>query len=253
MRTYDTSVTRGTPYVVGNWKMFKGPGEAGAFCRELAGAVPTSALRVAVAPPFVSLAAAVEALAGTAIGVVAQNAHWESSGAFTGEVAAEMLAEAGVRAAIIGHSERRQYFGDTDETVARRAAAVLAAGLEAIACVGELEAERDAGRTDEVLRRQVSAIGEAVGAHERLVVAYEPVWAIGTGRTATPEQAQEAHAFVRSLLDVPIVYGGSVKPDNTAPLLAGPDVDGALVGGASLEVDSFASICAAAAARSPAI
>jgi triosephosphate isomerase len=246
-------MTRGTPYVVGNWKMFKGPAEAGSFCRALAGAVPTSALRAAVAPPFVSLGAAFDALAGSSIGVVAQNAHWERTGAFTGEVSAEMLAEAGVRGAIVGHSERRQHFGDTDETVARRAGAVLDAGLEAIACVGELEVERDAGRTEDVLRRQVAAIADAVGAHERLVVAYEPVWAIGTGRTATPEQAQEAHALVRSLLDVPILYGGSVKPENAAALLAGPDVDGALVGGASLEVESFAAICAAAAARSPAI
>jgi triosephosphate isomerase len=154
-----------------------------------------------------------------------------------------MLQEVGVSGAIVGHSERRQYFGETDEAIARRAAAALAAGLRVIACVGELEEEREEGETEEVLRRQVSVLEE----HERLVLAYEPVWAIGTGRTATAEQAQEAHAFIRELLDVPILYGGSVKPDNAFELLSQPDVDGALVGGASLEVESFAAICQAAA------
>jgi triosephosphate isomerase len=153
-----------------------------------------------------------------------------------------MLLEVGVYGAIVGHSERRQYFGETDETVARRAAAALEAGLWVIACVGETEAEREAGETDEVLRRQVSALE----AHEQLVIAYEPVWAIGTGKTATPELAQAAHETIKSVLDLPVLYGGSVKPDNAAELLAQPAVDGALVGGASLDVDSFVAICRAA-------
>jgi triosephosphate isomerase len=152
-----------------------------------------------------------------------------------------MLRELGVYGAIVGHSERRQYFGDTDESVAARARAALEAGLFVIACVGETEAQREAGETEDVLRRQVSALE----ADENLVVAYEPVWAIGTGKTATPELAQEAHAFVKSLLAVPVLYGGSVKPENARELLAQPDVDGALVGGASLDVDSFAAICQA--------
>ncbi len=172
--------------------------------------------------------------------------HWEAAGAYTGEVSAEMLLEVGVHGAIVGHSERRALFGETDETAARRTAYALEAGLEVIACVGELDSEREAGETEAVLRRQTAALAEAVGPHEGLVLAYEPVWAIGTGKTATPAQAQGAHAFIRGLLDVPILYGGSVKPDNAAELLAQPDVDGALVGGASLEVESFAAICRAA-------
>jgi triosephosphate isomerase len=153
-----------------------------------------------------------------------------------------MLLELGVYGAIVGHSERRQYFGETDETTAKRARAALAAGLSVIACVGETEAEREAGETEDVLRRQVSVLE----AEDNLVVAYEPVWAVGTGNTATPEIAQEAHALIKSLLDVPVLYGGSVKPENAADILAQPAVDGALVGGASLDVESFASICLAA-------
>jgi triosephosphate isomerase len=228
--------------------MFKGPAEAASFCSALARRLAAvDGADVAVCPPFVSLAAAVRELAGTRIAVFAQNAHWQGSGAFTGEVSAEMLCEAGVGGTIVGHSERRQHFGDTDDTVARRAAHALEVGLEVVACVGELEDEREDGRTEDVLRRQVGAIAAAVGRHERLTIAYEPVWAIGTGRTATPETAQEAHALIRSLLDVRILYGGSVKPENAAELIAQPDVDGALVGGASLEIDSFAAICETAA------
>jgi triosephosphate isomerase len=232
--------------IAGNWKLFKGPVETAGFCaalRDHLGSV-ADGVDIAVCPPYVSLAAAVQALAGTEIAVAAQNVHWADTGAFTGEVAAEMLKELGVYGTIVGHSERRQYFGETDETTARRAAAALAAGLWVITCVGETEAQREAGETEDVLRRQVSVLE----GHENLVIAYEPVWAIGTGKTATPAQAQEAHAFIRSLLDVPILYGGSVKPDNAAELLGQPDVDGALVGGASLELDSFAEICDAAAA-----
>ena len=229
--------------IAGNWKMHKGPEEAAAFCRSLRDRLEwVDGVDVAVCPPFVSLGAAVQALAGTDIAVAAQNVHWEVEGAFTGEVSAPMLFELGVYGAIVGHSERRQLFGETDEGVARRAAAALAAGLWVIACVGETEDERERGDTEAVLSRQLSVLEE----HEHLVVAYEPVWAIGTGKTATPEQAQEAHAFIRGRLDVPILYGGSVKPENAAELLAQPDVDGALVGGASLDVESFAAICRAA-------
>jgi triosephosphate isomerase len=224
--------------IAGNWKMFKGPAEAGEFCRALRDADLGDA-DVVVCPPYVSLAEAVQALAGTEIGVFAQNCHWEQTGAFTGEVSAEMLAELGVYGTIVGHSERRQYFGDTDATVARRTAAALAAGLHVIACVGETESEREVGDTEAVLRRQVSVLEH----DDNLVIAYEPVWAIGTGKTATPDMAQEAHATIKSLLDVPVLYGGSVKPDNAAELLSQPSIDGALVGGASLDVDSFASIC----------
>lgn len=233
--------------VAGNWKMFKGPAEAREFCAALAARLAgLGAVEAAVCPPFVSLAEAARALDGTRVAVFAQNVHWQESGAFTGEVSAAMALEAGATGAIVGHSERRQHFGDTNETVARRAGHALEAGLRVIACVGELEGEREAGETEPVLRRQVGALAAAVGPHGNLVLAYEPVWAIGTGETATPGQAQEAHALIRSLLDVPILYGGSVKPDNAAVLLAQPDVDGALVGGASLDVESFAAICEAA-------
>jgi len=229
--------------IAGNWKMFKGPSETAEFCRALRDADLSEGVDVdvVVCPPYVALADAVLALAGTEIGVFAQNCHWEEEGAFTGEIAPSMLRELGVYGTLVGHSERRQLFGDTDETVAQRARAALAAGLHVIACVGETEAERDAGQTDEVLRRQVSALD----ADESLVIAYEPVWAIGTGRTATPEMAQQAHETVKSLLDVPVLYGGSVKPENAADLLGQPAVDGALVGGASLDVESFAAICRA--------
>jgi triosephosphate isomerase len=229
--------------IAGNWKMYKGPVETAEFCVELRRhEADFEAIDVAVCPPFTSLAVAVQVLAGTDIAVAAQNVHWDDEGAFTGEVSAPMLRELGVYGAIVGHSERRQFFGETDEAVATRARAALEAGLSVIACVGETEAEREAGETEDVLRRQVSLLE----AEDNLVLAYEPVWAIGTGKTATPEIAQEAHAFVKSLLDVPVLYGGSVKPDNAAELLAQPDVDGALVGGASLDVESFAAICLAA-------
>ena len=221
--------------IAGNWKMFKGP-EA---TREFAAAFdPPAGVDVVVAPPYVSLAAAVDARLTT----FAQSVHWAPEGAYTGEISTGMLLELGVAGAIVGHSERRQFFGETDETVSMRAEAALAAGLEVIACVGELESEREAGRTEEVLRRQVGVLPD----DERLVIAYEPVWAIGTGRTATPQIARDAHAFIKSLLDRPVLYGGSVKPDNARELLAQPDVDGALVGGASLDPCSFAAICEAA-------
>ncbi len=228
--------------IAGNWKMFKGPGAAAEFClglreEELEG------VDVVVTPPFVSLAVAVQLLAGTEIAVAAQNVHWDEEGAYTGEISPAMLLELGVYGAIVGHSERRQYFGENDETAGKRAQGALAAGMFVIGCVGETEEERERGETESVLRRQVSAFE----ADDNLVLAYEPVWAIGTGKTATPEIAQDAHALIKSVLDVPVLYGGSVKPDNAAVLLSQPDVDGALVGGASLELESFTAICRAAA------
>jgi triosephosphate isomerase len=228
--------------ISGNWKMFKGPAEASAFCRELRAANLPTDVDVVVCPPFVSLTAAVQALAGTEIGVFAQNCHWLPEGPFTGEVSPTMLQELGVYGTVVGHSERRQWFGETDELVARRVHACLEAGLHVIACVGETEEQRDEGATHLVLRRQVAAFE----ADPNLVVAYEPVWAIGTGKTATPEMAQEAHETIKELLDVPMLYGGSVKPENAAELLAQPAIDGALVGGASLDLDAFVSICRAA-------
>ena len=234
--------------IAGNWKMFKGPGEAVTFAAALRDRVAgLEGVDIAVCPPYPALAPVLRTLDGTSIAVYAQNVHWEAEGAYTGEVAASMLHELGVAGAIVGHSERRQLFGETDETTAARAAAALAEGLRVIACVGETAEERDAGQTEEVVRRQTGAIADVVGLHEGLVLAYEPVWAIGTGKTATPAMAQDAHAAIRSVLDVPILYGGSVKPDNTEELCGQPDVDGALVGGASLVVDSFAAICEAAA------
>jgi triosephosphate isomerase len=227
--------------IAGNWKMFKGPVEAAAFCRELREADLPEDVDVVVCPSYVSLEAAVQALAGTEVGVFAQNCHWELEGAFTGEVSATMLQELGVYGTLVGHSERRQWFGETDESVARRVKTALAHGLHVIACVGESEAEREAGETDAVLRRQVGVLE----ADENLVIAYEPVWAIGTGKTATPEMAQQAHETIKSVLDLPVLYGGSVKPDNAAELMSQPAVDGALVGGASLDVDSLVAICRA--------
>jgi triosephosphate isomerase len=222
--------------------MYKGPAETAEFCLGLRGQ-ELDGVDVVVCPPYVSLAVAVQLLAGTEIAVAAQNVHWEEEGPYTGEIAARMLLELGVYGAIVGHSERRQYFGESDQIVAQKARAALAAGMFVIACVGETEEERETGQTERVLRRQVSAFE----ADDNLVVAYEPVWAIGTGKTATPEVAQEAHVFIKSVLDVPLLYGGSVKPDNAAVLLSQPDVDGALVGGASLDLESFIAICRAGA------
>jgi triosephosphate isomerase len=218
--------------IAGNWKMFRGP-DARAL-REALGDLPH-----VVAPPFTRLRDCVDA----GLTTYAQNVHWESEGAFTGEISAPMLQELGVTGAIVGHSERRQYFGETDLGVARRAHAALQAGLGVIACVGETWEQRESGDTETVLRVQVESIGDLCGTHDKLVIAYEPVWAIGTGKTATPEMAGEAHAFIKSLLDLPVLYGGSVKPENAQELLSQPAVDGALVGGASLDIESFVAIC----------
>jgi triosephosphate isomerase len=231
--------------VAGNWKMFKGPHQAREFAAQirLLGE-RAEGVEVVVCPPYVSLEATRHGLGpDSRVRVYAQNVHWELEGAFTGEISPPMLLELGVTGAIVGHSERRQHFGETDATVARRAEAALEAGLHVIACVGETEAEREAGETEDVLARQVAPLPR----DERLVIAYEPVWAIGTGKTATPELAQAAHAFVKSLHGAPVLYGGSVKPENAPTLLGQPDVDGALVGGASLEASSFEAICLAAA------
>jgi triosephosphate isomerase (TIM) len=242
-------------FVCGNWKMFKTRAEAQELVRALAPLVADAGERVqvAVAPPFTALAAAAEALAGTRIELAAQNCHWEAQGAFTGEVSPKMLSDACVTHCIVGHSERRQLFGETDEGVRKKTVALLGAGLLPIVCVGETLAEREAGKTLEVVARQVrgALAGVAAGDVARLTLAYEPVWAIGTGKTATTAQAQEVHAAIRNLLrelaggaadEVRIQYGGSVKPDNAAELMAQPDVDGALVGGASLKAADFSQI-----------
>jgi triosephosphate isomerase len=206
---------------------------------------------VVLAPPFTALVGVAEALKGSAVALAAQNMHWEGQGAFTGEVSPVMLRDAGCSHVILGHSERRQLFGETDEGVARKAVAALAHGLTPVVCIGETLAERESGRTMEIVERQLERALRPLSPEQAAValVAYEPVWAIGTGRNATPQQAQEVHAFIRRRVSVShgepaaaalrILYGGSVKPDNVGALMAEPDVDGALVGGASLEAESF--------------
>jgi len=241
-----------TPYIAANWKMHKTVAEAGEFVDALLPRIAATRHDVVICPPFTALTAVVERRYGTAVKVAAQNMHEEQSGAFTGEVSAPMLVELDVEAVVPGHSERRQHFGETDEALARKVPAALAAGLEPILCVGESEEARDAGQTEGVLERQLQA--DLVEVEDdriaEVVVAYEPIWAIGTGRTATPEQAQEACAFIRDVLRergaaadaVRILYGGSVKPANAAELLSQEDIDGALVGGASLDPEEFAAI-----------
>ena len=226
--------------IAGNWKMFKGPSETRAFAEAFE---PPDGVDVVLCPPFPSLATAVDA----GLTAYAQNVHWAREGAFTGEASAPMLNELGVQGAIVGHSERRRLFAETDETVARRTIAALEHGLGVIACVGESGEEREAGQTELILRVQVEAIRDAVGPHERLVIAYEPVWAIGTGQDRHAGPGAGGPRFIKSLVDVPVLYGGSVKPENADEILSEPDVDGALVGGASLEVDSFTAICQSAA------
>jgi len=241
--------------VSGNWKMNMGVGEASAFLEGLLAEDLPGTVDVVVCPPCLSLPASAMLLSASKIGLGAQNVHWESSGAFTGEISAPMLTEIGAAWAIVGHSERRSYFGETDETAGRRARRAQEEGLQVIFCLGETLEERDRGITFEVLERQ-AAVLEGLDP-KLLVVAYEPVWAIGTGRTASPEQAQEAHAFLRQRLavtlgeeaaqSVRILYGGSVKPVNAAELFGQQDVDGGLIGGASLDVRSFSDIIRAAA------
>ena len=245
----------GIPLVAGNWKMYKTPTEGAALARELRQRLDRpggpDGVDVAVCPPFPALPAVGAALQGSGIALGAQDMHWEKEGAFTGAVSAGMLVDLGCRFVILGHSERRQHFGETDATVQRKVRAALAAGLTPIVCVGETVAERDAAQTLAVVTRQVGAALEGLPAADlgRLVLAYEPVWAIGTGRTATPAQAREIHGALRRLLTergggpaTRILYGGSVKAENAAALLREPEIDGALVGGASLVAEQFARI-----------
>lgn len=247
------------PLVAGNWKMHKTESEAEEYIQALLPRVSSvSGVDVAICVPFTDLRAMVDSARGSRVEVYAQNMHHEPEGAYTGEVSAPMLSELDVEGVVLGHSERRELFGETDKALALKVPAALAAGLKAIVCVGETEPERDAGETERKLRHQIgedlaNVSDEQLG---EIVIAYEPIWAIGTGRVATPEQAQEAIAFIRALIEarsadaaqrVRILYGGSVKPENAAELLALPDVDGALVGGASLDAASFAQIVAAAA------
>jgi triosephosphate isomerase len=249
-------VAERTPYIAANWKMNKTVAEAAEFIDALLPRIAATQSDVVVCAPFTALTAVVERRYGTAVKVAAQNMHEEDSGAFTGEVSAAMLVELDVEAVVLGHSERRQFFNETDEALARKVPAALAADLEPILCVGESEQARDGGEMEAVLERQLQADLANVEVTDvpRIVVAYEPIWAIGTGRTATPEQAQEACAFIRDVIrlrgaaadQVRILYGGSVKPANAAELLSLPDVDGALVGGASLDPEDFAAIVEAA-------
>ncbi len=241
-----------TPYIAANWKMNKTVAEAAEFIDALLPRIAATQNDVVVCPPFTALHEVVERRRGTAVRVAAQNMHEDEAGAFTGEVSAPMLVELDVEAVVLGHSERRQFFGETDAALAKKVPAALAADLEPILCVGESEEARDGGQTEEVLERQLQAdLAEVADADvAKVVIAYEPIWAIGTGKVATPEQAQEACAFIRDVLrargaaadDVRVLYGGSVKPANAAELLALPDVDGALVGGAALDAEDFAAI-----------
>jgi triosephosphate isomerase len=249
-----------TPFVVGNWKLNKTINEALALVTELKNQLGTArGVAVGVAPPFTAIHVVAKRLEGSAIATCAQDCFWEKSGAFTGELSAPLLADAGASWAIVGHSERRQFFGDTNESVGKKARAVLAGGLGVIVCVGEMLAERDAGRTLDIVDGQLAGALDGIDAAtaaQRLVIAYEPVWAIGTGRTATPAQAQEVHGHIRKRLSdrfgaataaqIRIQYGGSVKASNAEALMAEADIDGALVGGASLEATEFVAIVKAA-------
>jgi triosephosphate isomerase (TIM) len=250
------------PLIAGNWKMYKTEEQAEEYIQALLPRVSaTDGADVAICVPFTDLRAMIDSARGSRVEVYAQNMHQEPEGAFTGEISAPMLRELDVRGVVLGHSERRAMFGETDKALALKVAAALAAGLAPILCVGETESERDNDDTDRKLRQQIKDDLAGVPA-ERLadvVIAYEPIWAIGTGRVASAEQAQEAIAFIRALVGdrdkqaaeaVRILYGGSVKPENASELLELPDVDGALVGGASLEAESFAAIVAAAAGSS---
>jgi len=241
------------PLIAGNFKMFKTVAEVRAYARGLRHSLDgLSGREAAVCPPFTALAAAAEEFKGGPVAWGAQNLHWEKQGAFTGEISAGMLSELGCRYAIVGHSERRQYFGETDATVNKRMNAALGAGITPIVCIGETLQERETGQTIVVLERQLQGGLQGLAPSASIVIAYEPVWAIGTGKTATPAQAQEAHAFTRGWLaknlgqafaaSTRLLYGGSVKPDNMSSLMAQPDIDGGLVGGACLEVESFTRI-----------
>ncbi len=243
------------PIIAGNWKMNKTTTEARDLATRLASLVSGVTDRdIVLAPPFTALSTVAIAVKGTNMALAAQNLFWEDKGAFTGEVSAEMLLDLGCKYVIIGHSERRQFFGETDETVNKKVRQALNKGLLPIVCVGELLKEREAGKANEVIDRQVTGALKGVNAAEmqKIVIAYEPIWAIGTGKTATPEQANEIHNFIRKKVEVTygrvvadslrIQYGGSVTPENVSTLMAMPDIDGALVGGASLKPESFAAL-----------
>ena len=247
-----------TPFVAGNWKLWGTRAQAADYCKRLPGLLPgDGAASVGICVPFTALDVCVSALEGTGVMVAAQNMHAEEEGAFTGEVSAAMLVEAGATGVVLGHSERRANDGETDRALQAKVPAALAAGLCPILCVGETDDEREAGDMERKLRQQVGEDLQAVPDDQLadVVIAYEPIWAIGTGKVATPDQAQEAVAFVRALVSdrsdeagerIRILYGGSVKPDNAPEILSQPDVDGALVGGASLDPEGFAKIVAAA-------
>jgi triosephosphate isomerase len=248
-----------TPLIAGNWKMFKGVADAIAYAKVFrALAKDLTDVELVIAPPFTAVHGVADALRNSGIATAGQDCFWEKDGAYTGSISAPMLKEAGAALVILGHSERRRVFGDTDADVTRKIHAAYAAGLAPIACIGETLEEREAGRTFDVLDTQLKAAIEGVSSEQfgQMVIAYEPVWAIGTGRNATPEQAQEAHAHIRSRLRAwlggeaadkcQILYGGSVKPDNARAILQQPDVDGALVGGASLDPQGFFAIASAA-------
>ena len=247
------------PYIAGNWKMFKTSSEARDYTEKLLARLPMgNGVELALCPPFTALAATLEGLGGSEIKVLAQNMHQEPDGAYTGEISPPMLVELGVHGTLLGHSERREHFNETDRALQEKLPAALDAGLQPMLCVGETEEEREAGDTQRKLRHQVQEALEKVP-DERLpdiVIAYEPIWAIGTGKVATPDLAQEAIGFIRALVGdrsrdaaerVRVLYGGSVKPDNAAEILAQPDIDGALVGGASLDPDGIVAIVRAAA------
>lgn len=245
------------PYLAANWKMYKTCSQAEEYLDKFLPQVRGSTCEVVICPPYTSLRTAIGMTKGSDVKVAAQNMHEQVEGAFTGEVSAQMLVEAGVSAVILGHSERRQHFNELDRSLQLKVPIALDAGLEPILCVGETEAEHEAGETQRRLRLQVQEALEKVPIEElpRVVIAYEPVWAIGTGKTATPELAQEAISFIRALVGdrsreaagkVRVLYGGSVKPGNAAELMSQEDIDGALVGGASLDPDAFAEIVAAA-------
>ena len=258
--TPDANPVPRRPAIVGNWKLWGTREQASAYCERLLELLPDEPRRpaaVGICPPFTSLDVCVQRLEGSGVSVYAQNMHQAESGAFTGEVSAQMLTEIGAHGVILGHSERRQYFGETDRALQEKLPAALTAGLRPILCVGESEEEREAGETERKLRYQVQEALERVPVARltEVAIAYEPIWAIGTGKVATPEIAQEAIAFVRALVAdrsrdaaerVPILYGGSVKPENAAEIIEQPDVDGALVGGASLDPADFLAICEAA-------
>ncbi len=244
-----------TPFMAGNWKMYKTPAETTAFFNDFLPLVADAKGReIVINVPFVNLTAAVTAALGSNVGIGAQNLHWENEGAYTGEISGPMLKAAGCQYVVIGHSERRQYFGETDATVLKRTVAALDSDLTPIVCVGELLEDREAGRTNEVLQTQFDGgiAGLSPEQFSQIVIAYEPVWAIGTGKTATPEMAGETHQAIRAMVSakfgadaaaaVRILYGGSVKPNNVKELMAMEDIDGGLVGGASLDVQSFAAI-----------